>query len=279
MQEFNPSSEHLQIRDSIIKAGKIALKWFKNDPENWEKEDGSLISKVDIEINNLLGRILKKSNPNFGWLSEESEDDKSRLEKEITFVVDPLDGTKAFLEGKKEFSISIALVKNGEPISGIVYSPSTKEIFESEKNKGSLKNKKRMHISKFDQLNGCKMVAFKPMFSHPSWKNPWPKMSIENRNSVAYRMALVASGEFDAMMALNSKNDWDIAAGDLLITEAGGYVSQHNAKKLKYNNVSTKKPSVIGSNKKIYDEILALPLFPNISKIHQDNVIKVIKSS
>ena len=60
MQEFNPSSEHLQIRDSIIKAGKIALKWFKNDPENWEKEDGSLISKVDIEINNLLGRILKK---------------------------------------------------------------------------------------------------------------------------------------------------------------------------------------------------------------------------
>ena len=100
------------------------------------------------------------------------------------------------------------------------------------------------------------MVAFKPMFSHPSWRNPWPKMSVENRNSVAYRMALVASGEFDAMMALNSKNDWDIAAGDLLITEAGGYVSQHNAKKLKYNNVSTKKPSVIGSNKKIYDEII-----------------------
>lgn len=257
MQEFNPSSEHLQIRDSIIKAGKIALKWFKNDPENWEKEDGSLISKVDIEINNLLGRILRKSNPNFGWLSEESEDDKSRLEKEITFVVDPLDGTKAFLEGKKEFSISIALVKNGEPISGIVYSPSTKEIFESEKNKGSWKNKKRIHTSKFNELSGCKMVAFKPMFSHPSWKNPWPKMSVENRNSVAYRMALVASGEFDAMMALNSKNDWDIAAGDLLITEAGGYVSQHSAKKLRYNNASTKKPSVIGSNKKIYDKIIA----------------------
>ena len=81
MQEFNPSSEHLQIRDSIIKAGEIALKWFKNDPENWEKEDGSLISKVDIEINNLLDSILKKNNPNFGWLSEESEYDKSRLEK------------------------------------------------------------------------------------------------------------------------------------------------------------------------------------------------------
>ena len=146
---------------------------------------------------------------------------------------------RAFLEGKKEFSISIALVKNGEPISGIVYSPSTEEIFESEKNKGSWKNKKRMYISKFNELSGCKMVAFNPMFSHPSWKKPWPKMLVENRNSIAYRMALVASGEFDAMMALNSKNDWDIAAGDLLITEAGGYVSQHNTEKLKYNNLST----------------------------------------
>ena len=256
MQVFKPSSEHQQIKESIIKAGHIALKWFNNDPENWKKEDGSLISKVDIEINDLLGKILKENNPNYGWLSEESEDDKSRLEKEITFVVDPLDGTKAFLEGKKEFSISIALVRNGEPISGIVYSPSTKEMFEAEKGKGSWKNKKKVNISKFNKLKGCRMVAFKPMFSHPSWKSPWPKMLIDNKNSIAYRMALVASGEFDAMMALNSKNDWDIAAGDLLITEAGGYVSQHNNKKIKYNDISTKKPSVIGSNKEIYNEII-----------------------
>ena len=135
------------IKDTILRAGDIALKWFRNDPENWEKEDGSLISKVDIEINNLLMKILKKNNPNFGWLSEETEDDKSRLTNEVTYVVDPLDGTKAFLEGKKEFSISIALVKNGEPISGIVYSPSTKEIFESEKGKGSWKNNKQIKIS------------------------------------------------------------------------------------------------------------------------------------
>ena len=256
MQVFNPSSEHMIIKDTILRAGDIALKWFRNDPENWEKEDGSLISKVDIEINNLLMKILKKNNPSFGWLSEETEDDKSRLTNEVTYVVDPLDGTKAFLEGKKEFSISIALVKNGEPISGIVYSPSTKEIFESEKGKGSWKNNKQIKISKYKELSGCRMVAFKPMFSHPSWKKPWPDMLIENKNSVAYRMALVASGEFDAMMALNSKNDWDIAAGDLLIREAGGIVSQHNNTKMKYNDLSTKKPSVIGSNLKIYNEII-----------------------
>ena len=144
MLGFNSSSEHNLVKESVFKAGKIALKWFKKDPEQWEKKDGSLLSKADIEINDLLNKLLKNKNPEYGWLSEENEDDRSRLNKKITFVVDPLDGTKAFLEGKKEFSISVAIVKNGLPISGIVFSPSTGEMFEAEKNKGSWKNNKKV---------------------------------------------------------------------------------------------------------------------------------------
>ena len=255
MQGFNSSSEHNLVKESVFKAGKIALKWFKKDPEQWEKKDGSLLSKADIEINDLLNKLLKNKNPEYGWLSEENEDDRSRLNKKITYIVDPLDGTKAFLEGKKEFSISVAMVKEGIPISGIVYSPSTDEMFEAEKNKGSWKNKKRIRISKYSKLEKCKMIAFKPMFSHPAWKEPWPKMFIKNKNSIAYRMALVASGEYDAMMALNSKNDWDLAAGDLLISESGGIVSLHTQKRIIYNEVNTTKPSVIGANEKIYKKI------------------------
>ena len=256
MQGFKASSEHNLVKESILEAGKLALKWFKKDPEQWEKDDGSLVSKADIEINDLLNKLLKNKNPEFGWLSEENEDDRSRLNKKITFVVDPLDGTKAFLEGKKEFSISVAIVKNGLPISGIVFSPSTGEMFEAEKNKGSWKNNKKVIISNYNRLEKCKMIAFKPMFSHPAWKEPWPKMDIENRNSIAYRMALVASGQYDAMMALNSKNDWDIAAGDLLISEAGGIVTLHTNKKIIYNTENIKKPSVIGTNKSIHDKII-----------------------
>ena len=129
-------------------------------------------------------------------------------------------------------------------------------MFEAEKDKGSWKNKKKVLISKYKKLEECKMMAFKPMFSHPAWSKPWPKMNVENRNSIAYRMALVASGEFDAMMALNSKNDWDIAAGDLLISESGGNVSLHTNKKIIYNQENTKKPSVIGSNKTIHEKII-----------------------
>lgn len=256
MQGFKASSEHNLVKESILEAGKLALKWFKKDPEQWKKDDGSLVSKADIEINDLLNKLLKNKNPEFGWLSEENEDDKSRLNKKITFVVDPLDGTKAFLEGKKEFSISVAIVKNGLPISGIVFSPSTDEMFEAEKNKGSWKNNKKVIISNYNKLEKCKMIAFKPMFSHPAWKEPWPKMDVENRNSIAYRMALVASGQYDAMMALNSKNDWDIAAGDLLISESGGIVTLHTNKKIIYNTENTKKPSVIGTNKAIHEKII-----------------------
>jgi len=256
LQGFKASSEHNLVKESILEAGKLALKWFKKDPEQWKKDDGSLVSKADIEINDLLNKLLKNKNPEFGWLSEENEDDRSRLNKKITFVVDPLDGTKAFLEGKKEFSISVAIVKNGLPISGIVFSPSTGEMFEAEKNKGSWKNNKKVIISKYNRLEKCKMIAFKPMFSHPAWKEPWPKMDVENRNSIAYRMALVASGQYDAMMALNSKNDWDIAAGDLLISESGGIVTLHTNKKIIYNTENTKKPSVIGTNKAIHEKII-----------------------
>ena len=256
MQGFKASSEHNLVKESILEAGKLALKWFKKDPEQWKKDDGSLVSKADIEINDLLNKLLKNKNPEFGWLSEENEDDRSRLNKKITFVVDPLDGTKAFLEGKKEFSISVAIVKNGLPISGIVFSPSTGEMFEAEKNKGSWKNNKKVIISNYNRLEKCKMIAFKPMFSHPAWKEPWPKMDVENRNSIAYRMALVASGQYDAMMALNSKNDWDIAAGDLLISESGGVVTLHTNKKIIYNTENIKKPSVIGTNKSIHDKII-----------------------
>ena len=255
MQGFKASSEHNLVKESILEAGKLALKWFKKDPEQWKKDDGSLVSKADIEINDLLNKLLKNKNPEYGWLSEENEDDKSRLNKKITYIVDPLDGTKAFLEGKKEFSISVAMVKEGIPISGIVYSPSTNEMFEAEKNKGSWKNKKRIRISKYNKLEKCKMIAFKPMFSHPAWKEPWPEMYIKNKNSIAYRMALVASGKYDAMMALNSKNDWDLAAGDLLISESGGIVTLHTQKRIIYNQINTIKPSVIGANELIHKKI------------------------
>ena len=100
------------------------------------------------------------------------------------------------------------------------------------------------------------MCAFEPMFSHPAWKSPWPRMLIENKNSIAYRMALVSTGKFDSMMALNTKSDWDIAAGDLLITESGGKVTDHKGNQLIYNLKNISKKSIIGTCEGLHDKII-----------------------
>jgi len=170
--------------------------------------------------------------------------------------VDPIDGTKSFLAGKKDFCISIALIKSGRPISAIIYNPITKELFEAEKSKGSWLNSKKIYTTETSKLENSKMCAFKPMFSHPAWKKPWPKMLIDNKNSIAYRMALVSCGQFDSMMALNTKSDWDIAAGDLLITESGGKVTDHKGNQLIYNLKNISKKSIIGACKGLHDKII-----------------------
>ena len=250
------SKEHKIIKETIIEGGKIALKWFNNKPSVWKKEDGTDVSEADIEIDNFLQVELKKRIPYAGWLSEENKDDYSRLNYNKTLIVDPIDGTKSFLTGKKDFCISIALIKSGRPISAIIYNPINKELFEAEKNKGSWLNSEKIFTTKTLKLENSKMCAFKPMFSHPAWKKPWPKMLIDNKNSIAYRMALVSSGQFDSMMALNTKSDWDIAAGDLLINESGGKVTDHKGNQLLYNLKNISKKSIIGTCIGLHDKII-----------------------
>ena len=110
---LNFSKEHNIIKKTIIEGGKIALKWFNNKPNVWKKEAGTDVSEADIEIDNFLQVELKKRITNTGWLSEENKDDYSRLDYDKTLIVDPIDGTKSFLTGKKDFCIAIALIKYG----------------------------------------------------------------------------------------------------------------------------------------------------------------------
>ncbi len=255
-KKLKPSKDHIIIRKTIREAGKIALKWFEKDPKTWKKNDGSDVSEADIEIDNYLQQTLTKKINKVGWLSEENKDNQTRLDFDKVLLVDPIDGTKSFLEKKKDFCISIALVLKGRPISGLILNPIKNELYEAELNKGSWLNSKQIFTTKATNLENSNMCAFRPMFFHPAWKRPWPKMNIINKNSIAYRMSLVAKGEFDAMMALNKKNDWDLAAGDLIISEAGGKVTDHKGRKLIYNKNKTIKKSIIGSCRDLHPKII-----------------------
>jgi myo-inositol-1(or 4)-monophosphatase len=225
------------IERAAREAGVIAKTYFGGDYRRWDKGKGQPVTEADLAIDAYLHETLAAARPGYGWLSEES--DPSRCEAERVFVVDPIDGTTAFLKGRPHFSISIAIVREGRPETAVVFNPITEECFTAAKASGARLNGQPIRVSNRSEIAGCRMLAPRMTFEHPIWSTPpnepWPPMEIESRSSIAYRMALVASGQFDAMLALSPKHDWDLAGGDLIVREAGGIASDHQGRELRYN--------------------------------------------
>ena len=139
------------------------------------------------------------------FLSEESADAFDRRNAPRTWIVDPIDGTRAFLRGDPHFTICVALVEDGKALLAAVYNPATDEFFEAEAGKGTLLNGKPVQASAQGDLENCRILGGQGLFNHPGWPRPWPDMQIGYRNSTNYQMALVASGEADAMLAITRK--------------------------------------------------------------------------
>ncbi|GAK44995.1 inositol-phosphate phosphatase [Tepidicaulis marinus] len=251
------AEDHALLCKAVREAGALALTYYKADAKHWEKSKGDPVSEADLAVNALLAERLQDARPGYGWLSEETEDDARRLTRTRVWVIDPIDGTRAFIKGKPHFTICGALVEEGRPVLGAVFNPAMDEFFEAVSGGGARLNGAPIQVSACDAIDGCRMAAFGPMFKHPAWREPWPEMEIVDRNSVAYRLALVACGQADAAMALNRKNDWDIAAADLLIHEAGGKVTDHQGAPLIYNREDTKHRSFIAAGPALYQAIIA----------------------
>ena len=242
-------------------AGAITRKYFGGDYKQWSKGKGQPVTEADLAVDKYLRETLTAARPDYGWLSEETEDDSSRLEKKDVFVVDPIDGTVAFLKGKPHFTICAALVRDGRPVIGVVLNPILDECFAANHGEGATLNGEPIHVSGRAELEGCRMCADATMLRHPAWdkppNRPWPPMHIETRNSVAYRMALAASGAFDATLALSAKRDWDMAAADIIVREADGIVTTHGGAIPRYNGAQAIQPSMIAAGPKLHAEILS----------------------
>jgi myo-inositol-1(or 4)-monophosphatase len=242
---------------AVREAGAIAMKHFGTDVRTWEKPGGTPVSDADMAVNQHLHRRLGAARPDYGWLSEETEDDPTRLARRRVWVVDPIDGTKAFLAGTPHFCHAVALVEDGNPILAALFNPAVDEFYEASVGQGARLNGNPIRVSDRSELEGCRMAAFEPMFRSPRWPQPWPPMNMIDRNSVAYRLALVASGAVDAALALNSKNDWDLAAADLIVHEAGGRVTSHEGHALTYNTERATHRSLIAAGPAMHDALFA----------------------
>ena len=235
-------------------AGHIARKFYGGDYKRWSKEGGSPVTEADLAVNKYLCDQLTGARPGYGWLSEETADDPARLTRREVFVVDPIDGTIAFLKNRPHFTICAALVVEGRPRCGVVYNPIAEEFYSARAGAGAYRNGEPIHVGARDVLEGAALLGDRTQFGHA----PWPPMHVQNRNSVAYRLVLVADGSADASVSLTAKRDWDLAAADIILTEAGGCLTDANGAALIYNRPVTKQPSLVAANPRLHAEVIAL---------------------
>ena len=244
------------IRDAAIAAGDRALAMRASGLTTLYKADRSPVTDADLAVDVWLRAHLTAARPGYGWLSEETVDDPARLACEKVFVVDPIDGTRAYIKGAPWWGVSIAIVTAGRPLVGAFRAPDRNETYEAQAGGGARLNGASIRASRTEALEDCRILGDGPLFRHPSWSRPWPPMRVESRNSVAYRLCSVASGEVDAMVALSSKMEWDLAAGDLIAEEAGCVVTDHLGRRLAYNRATPLAPSLLCAGPALHRLIL-----------------------
>jgi myo-inositol-1(or 4)-monophosphatase len=246
------------LADAVREAGDIARHFYGGAFKTWHKDGGDPVTEADIAIDEFLKQTLLAARPQYGWLSEETADDPVRLAHDRVFIVDPIDGTYGFVKHRPQFTIVAAVVENGRPVSGAIYNPITDEMFEATRHDGSWRNGRRSRVSPQVNLENVRLLMEKKLADSTKWQVPWPtSMTAETRASAAYRMALVSVGEFDATVSLSRKSDWDLAAGDLIVEEAGGRVSDRDGTPLLYNRAMPLHGSVICGGPALHQLLLS----------------------
>lgn len=214
------------LADAARAAGAIALRHFCHAPEAWQKPGGAgPVSVADLEIDRMLRADLRAARPDYGWLSEETPDDALRLRHERVFVVDPLDGTSAFLAGDTGFSHALSVVERGRVTAAAVLQPARGRLYLAAAGAGATLNGAPLAVSLRQALDGAEVLAARPQLDPSLWPGGVPPVRRAYRPSLALRLCRVAEGRFDAMLTLRNTWEWDVSAGSLVVAEAGGRVS------------------------------------------------------
>ncbi|MEN9895221.1 MAG: hypothetical protein RIR97_1073 [Pseudomonadota bacterium] len=254
----NPWEEDLRlILDAARLAGDEALRHFRQSPDVWYKNGGSSpVSAADIAANNVLRELLHPARPAYGWLSEENEDDESRLSCPTVFVVDPIDGTRAFLAGKPTWCVSVAVVHQGRPVAGVLVAPALKEEFQASLTGAARKNDIAITVSGIRQPPVTLAVAEDTLARlDPAYRSTVQR--IEHVPSLAYRLAMIADGRIDGTIVKRNSHDWDIAAADLILQRAGGKLLGLDAQSLAYNRATVRHGVLCAASSAIMPGLLA----------------------
>lgn len=234
-------------------AGDIATGYYRGQNQVWQKPDGAgPVTEADLAVDQFLKDTLTTARPEYGWLSEETDDSEERLQKEKVFIVDPIDGTRSFVNGSDTWAHSIAIAEHGIVTAAAVFLPVREKLYTAAAGQGAGLNGATLHPQRNPSLTGATVLAARPIMDRANWPGGVPDIDRQYRPSLAYRLCLVAEGRFDAMLTLRKSWEWDIAAGALILEEAGAKVSDQIGKDLRFNNPHPQTNGVVASGQEIH---------------------------
>jgi len=222
------------LADTVREAGALALSLFRTELKNWTKGASSPVSEADIAVNDLIAGKLRSATPDYGWLSEESADDEGRLDKQLVWIVDPIDGTRGYLAGRDDWCVSVALVEGTRPLLAAVFAPVSDEFFFAERGCGALLNGAPVYATSGTELDFSRVAGPKPLVERLNRTSG--EISLHPRiGSLALRLCRVAQGRLDAAFAGGQSRDWDLAAANLIVQEANGNMTALSGDDILYN--------------------------------------------
>lgn len=235
MPAFDLSADWHLLADTVRAAGDLGLALGrKTDLRHWTKPDGSHVTEGDLAINQLFEERLRAQRPGDGWLSEETPDDpQARMRHRRLWIIDPIDGTRAFLEGRAQWCVAAALAVDGRPVLAAVHCPRRDEFFAAAAAGGATLNGTPLAMADDPSLEGAHIAgnrkALAPLAHLGVIADPSGSLPLQ------LRLAHVAAGRLQGAVSIGKRNDWDLAAGELLVAEAGGRVSGADGEGYIYN--------------------------------------------
>lgn len=239
-------------------AGRIAMRYWRKHPKSWDKPDGAgPVTEADMAVNAMLAQRLRNARPGYGWLSEETPDTPDRLVRADCFIVDPIDGTRGFIQGEDTFAIALGVADGARMAAGVVYLPALNRLYAAHRGGPATLNGVPLTASAATDPDGARVLTTAPNMAARHWPGGVPDLKRSFRPSLAYRICLVAEGRHDAMITFRDAWEWDIAAASLIAERAGAVVTDAAGGALRFNAPHPQAPGVIAAAPGLHGPLLA----------------------
>lgn len=253
-----PARDLALLTEAARAAGEIALSFWKRDFKVWDKGgDAGPVTEADLAVNAALEERLRAARPDYGWLSEETADSAARLDCERVFIVDPIDGTRAFVAGDAHFAHALAVAERGRVVAGVVYLPALGVLYAAEVGGPALRDGLPIRASLRSEVTGATVLTTAPNMAAGHWPGGVPDLKRSFRASLAWRLCLVAEGRHDTLITFRECWEWDIAAGALIAERAGAVVSDGQGAALRFNCAPPQAPGLLVGPPGLHRDLVA----------------------